>query len=373
MKIAIEAQRIFRVDKHGMDMVILESLKQIQKLDYENEYFVLVKGGEDRCLEETDNMHIVEIHCPTYPLWEQVALPRAVAKIKPDLLHCTSNTAPLYCNVPLVLTLHDIIFLEKRQASSKSWYQEMGWYYRRLIVPRILDKCKMIITVSKFECKRIQERLNLPEEKITSIYNGFNTYFKPIDADPDIVKKYVDTMDYFFFLGNTDPKKNAVRVLKAYGLYLKSSDKRRKLLIADLKESFIDEMLHANHLEEIKPYLSFPGYIVNKDLIHLYNGAYLFLYPSLRESFGIPQLEAMACGTPLIAGNTSAMPEIAGEDAVLVNPMDEKEIADAMLRLENDEVYYNEKRRYGLERATRFSWHNTAKELLSLYKKVLTK
>lgn len=373
MKIAIEAQRIFRVDKHGMDMVILESLKQIQKLDHENEYYILVKGGEDRCLEETKNMHIVEINCPTYPLWEQFALPRAVAKIKPDLLHCTSNTAPLYCKVPLVLTLHDIIFLEKRQSTSKSWYQEMGWYYRKLVVPRILKKCKMIITVSKFECKRIQERLNLPADRVTSIYNGFNTYFKPIKVDPEIVKKYIDTMDYFFFLGNTDPKKNAVRVLQAFSQYIMSSDERRKLLIADLKESFIDRILVANHLEDIKPYLAFPGYIVNKDLIHLYNGAYLFLYPSLRESFGIPQLEAMACGTPIITGNTSAMPEIAGEDAVLVDPMNVNEIAKAMLRLEKDEAYYNEKKLYGLARVNDFSWENTATELLKLYKSMTLK
>ena len=368
MKIAIEAQRIFRVDKHGMDMVILECLKQIQKLDYENQYYILVKAGADRCLEETENMHIVEINCPTYPLWEQFALPRAVAKIKPDLLHCTSNTAPLFCKVPLILTLHDVIFLEKRQSSSKSWYQEMGWYYRRFVVPHILKKCKMIITVSKFECKRIQERLNLPDDRITSIYNGFNAYFKPIEANPEIIKKYIDTTDYFFFLGNTDPKKNAVRVLQAYSKYLKGSGKRRKLLIADLKESFIDQILVANHIEEIKPYLAFPGYVVNKDLIHLYNAAYLFLYPSLRESFGIPQLEAMACGTPIIAGNTSAMPEIAGKDAVLVDPTSVDEIANAMLRLENDQVWYHEKKRYGLERATLFSWQNTAKELLNLYK-----
>ena len=94
MKIAIEAQRIFRTNKHGMDFVALESIRELQKIDKENEYFIFVSPGEDHCLEETSNTHIVEVKCPTYPLWEQVALPRAVAKIRPDLLHCTSNTAP---------------------------------------------------------------------------------------------------------------------------------------------------------------------------------------------------------------------------------------------------------------------------------------
>ena len=93
MKIAIEAQRIFRTNKHGMDFVALESIRELQKIDHENEYFIFVTPGEDRCLEESENVHIIELKCPTYPLWEQVALPRAVKKIMPDLLHCTSNTA----------------------------------------------------------------------------------------------------------------------------------------------------------------------------------------------------------------------------------------------------------------------------------------
>ena len=95
MKIAIEAQRIFRTNKHGMDFVALESIRELQKIDHENEYFIFVTPGEDRCLEESENVHIIELKCPTYPLWEQVALPRAVKKIRPDLLHCTSNTAPI--------------------------------------------------------------------------------------------------------------------------------------------------------------------------------------------------------------------------------------------------------------------------------------
>ena len=102
MKIAIEAQRIFRTNKHGMDFVALETIRELQKIDHENEYFIFVAPGEDRCLEESENVHIIELKCPTYPLWEQVALPRAVKKIMPDLLHCTSNTAPLQCPVPLI-------------------------------------------------------------------------------------------------------------------------------------------------------------------------------------------------------------------------------------------------------------------------------
>ena len=135
MRIAIEAQRIFRPNKHGMAFVALESIRCLQQIDHENEYFILVAPGEDRCLQSSSNMHIIELPSKGgYPLWEQYALPKALKKINPDVLHCTSNTAPVFCDTPLVLTLHDIIFLEKKTGSNSSLYQKMGWHYRRLVV-----------------------------------------------------------------------------------------------------------------------------------------------------------------------------------------------------------------------------------------------
>ena len=100
MKIAIEAQRIFRPDKHGMDFVALETIRELQKRNDGNEYYIIVAPGKDHCLEESANLSIVEVACPTYPLWEQIALPLAVKRLGADLLHCTSNTAPLCCPIP---------------------------------------------------------------------------------------------------------------------------------------------------------------------------------------------------------------------------------------------------------------------------------
>lgn len=368
MRIAVEAQRIFRLDKHGMDFVVLEVLRELQMRKDGNEYYVFVAPGEDHCLQESNNLKIIELDCPTYPLWEQIALPRAVQRLGVDLLHCTSNTAPLWCNVPLVLTLHDIIYLEPRKHRSPSLYQEMGWYYRRLIVPRILKKCKKIITVSHFECTRIREALHLPNEQITAVYNGYNAHFcKKETLDKDCIKKYIPQEGFLFFLGNTDPKKNAAGTLKAYSLYLKSSVIKRPLLIADLKEEYIDILLRQEEITDIKSFLYYPGYIANQDLAILYNAAFAFLYPSLRESFGIPMLEAMACGTPIITSNISAMPEVAGKDAILINPQKPQEIANAILRLENDSDFYQEQSVYGLERAKLFSWKNAAEEYATIY------
>ena len=158
--------------------------------------------------------------------------------------------------------------------------------------------------------------------------------------------------------------------MKAYSLYLKGSKHKRPLLIADLKEELIDSILQEQQIEDIKPYLSIPGYISNQDLSYIYNGAFAFLYTSLRESFGIPILEAMACGTPVITGNTSAMPEIAGKDGILVDPNDETAISKKLLQLEQNLEYYETQKLYGLKRVKLFSWENTAKELLHNYKSI---
>ena len=393
MRIGIEAQRIFRKNKHGMDYVVLQEIRELQKIDTRNEYFVFVAPGDDRCLEDTQNVHILEIGGDFYPLWEQVTLLKAANELNLDMLHCTSNTAPIRCKIPLILTLHDIIFLEPRDKANKSFYQNMGWFYRRLVVPRILKKCKRIITVSNFEKNNIMSKLDLPQGKIAMIYNGYNEWFKPLDDTEQIYKKYIDTSGYFFFLGNTDPKKNTERTLVAYSKYLEKSEVKRRLLMADLDKSFLSSIIERNHIENILPQIVMPGYIVNKDLPYIYNNAFAFLYTSLRESFGIPLLEAMACGTPVITSslresfgiplleamacgtpvitsNTSSMPEIGGPEAILINPEDPNEIAEKMLQLEKDEALYQRQKKIGPIRAKCFSWQQTAEHLLDLYESI---
>lgn len=372
MKIAIEAQRIFRTNKHGMDFVALETIKELQKIDKENEYYIIVRPGEDNCtLTESENFKIIIIKCPTYFLWEQIALPLAIKRIKPDIFHCTSNTGPLFfCKTKLMLTLHDIIFLEPRQSTNKSVYQNLGWYYRKLVVPRILKKCVKIITVSNFEADRIREKLSLEKDVVNVVFNGYSKHFKPISDYCQVTQKYTGHKSYIFFLGNTDPKKNTSRVIAGYAKYLKLSKSPLYLIIADLNEDILDSILLQENQESIKPFIILSGYIPNKDLPFIYSGAKVFLYPSLRESFGIPILESMACGTPVITSNISAIPEIAGEGAILINPLNTDEIAKKLLQLETDEVFYRNQIVYGLERVKQFSWENTAREILKIYNNI---
>ena len=370
MKIGIEAQRIFRKNKHGMDFVVLQEIKELQKMDTPHEYFVFVKPGVDRCIESSEHVHIIEVNCPSYPLWEQWALPRAARKAGVDILHCTSNTAPIWCDIPLVLTLHDIIFLEPRDKKNKSLYQNLGYFYRRWNVPRILKKCRRIITVSDFELGNIKQKLQLPDSQLKMIYNGYNEWFRPIESDKQQYRKYIADAGYFFFLGNTDPKKNTERTLVAYAKYLELSEVKRPLLMADLDQEYLNGIIERNGIEAIRDHIVIPGYIINSDLPYIYNNAFAFLYTSLRESFGIPLLEAMACGTPVITSNKSSMPEIAGHDAILINPESSDEIALKMLQLERDTDFYQRQKAVGLERAKLFSWRKTTENLLRLYEEV---
>lgn len=369
MKIAIEAQRIFRKNKHGMDFVALETIIELQKIDKINQYYIIVRPGDDNgILTESENFKIICITCPTYVLWEQVALPIAIKKIKPDVLHCTSNTGPVFfCKTPLILTLHDIIFLEKRQSANKSLYQNLGWYYRKLVVPRILKKCVKIITVSNFEAARIKGNLSIGQDVVDVVYNGFSTHFSHVPDYSEVTKKYTALKNYFFFLGNTDPKKNTNGVLKGYSAYLKLSKSPFHLLIADLPEEILDSTLKQEDIESIKPFIILSGYIPNSDLPSIYSGAKVFLYPSLRESFGIPILESMACGTPVVTSNISAIPEVAGEGAILINPYNPDEIGAKLLELETDDVLYQMQVEYGLGRVKQFSWKNTARDILKIY------
>lgn len=370
MRIGIEAQRIFRKNKHGMDFVVLQEIKELQKMDTPHEYFVFVKPGVDRCIESSEHVHIIEVNCPSYPLWEQWALPRAARKAGVDILHCTSNTAPIWCNIPLVLTLHDIIFLEPRDKKNKSLYQNLGYFYRRWDVPRILKKCRRIITVSDFELGNIKQKLQLPDSQLKMIYNGYNEWFRPIESDKQQYRKYIADAGYFFFLGNTDPKKNTERTLVAYAKYLEQSEVKRPLLMADLDQEYLNGIIERNGIEAIRDHIVIPGYIINSDLPYIYNNAFAFLYTSLRESFGIPLLEAMACGTPVITSNKSSMPEIAGHDAILINPESSDEITLKMLQLERDTDFYQRQKAVGLERAKLFSWRKTTENLLRLYEEV---
>lgn len=373
MRIGIEAQRIFRKEKHGMDMMAVELIKNLQHLDQTNEYFIFVNPDEDgEVIQPGHNFTVVPLKRSPYPVWEQVFLARAAKKYRLDLLHCTSNTAPIILDVPLILTLHDIIYLEKLDWKSGSWYQRLGNLYRRWNVPVIVKKAARILTVSKFEEKRIRTHFKLGPGKVEVVYNGIGKHFRRLD---DLVaekrRKQLGLPErYTLFLGNTDPKKNLYGLVDA----LKILDERGELtitcVITDLKEEVLLPILKERNAENIREKIHLTDYVLNKDMPVLYNNALFFLYISLRESFGLPILEAMACGCPVLTSTTSSMPEIAGDAAILVDPTDSEAICAAMNRMMNDGMLRQTLKDKGLKRPLSFSYKTRVERIIAIYNEV---
>jgi len=378
MKIGIEGQRLFRTKKHGMDMVALELINELQKLDHENEYVVFVKPDEDKSIfKKTQNFKIVELGGGPYPTWEQIALPKAAKREGCDILHCTSNTAPVSPGMPLVTTLHDIIYMESISIFKKggTWYQKFGNMYRRWNVPKVVKISDKIITVSKFERNRIGEFFNIPEDndRLVAIYNGVTEHFRKIDDNTELnrVKQLYKLPDNFlFFLGNTDPKKNTPGVLKAFSDYIKKTGDDMYLVMLDYEESSLINILTEIGDKDLRSRIVLTGYVVNTDLPAIYNLCRIFLYPSLRESFGIPMLEAMRCGVPVITSNTSSMPEVSGDAAYIVDPYNPEEITAGIIELLKNKELRKELIEKGIIQSQKFSWKNMAKDVLQLYKEV---
>lgn len=376
MRVGIEGQRLFRAKKHGMDFVALELVKNIQHLDSENEYFVFVKPDEDICLQPSGNMRIVELGGGPYPTWEQHALPHAVKKYKCDLLHCTSNTAPIYNPAPMIVTLHDIFYLENVSLFNKgfSTYQKFGNMYRRYIVPAIVKKAKRVITVSNSEKKRIINYFHLRDDQVSVVYNGVSLNFKPVTdlkTLDEIRAKYSLPEKFIFFLGNTDPKKNTKGVVTAFSRYVGEATNPIPLVIVDYPQEDLERILMEIQNPDLVHHIHRLDYIKNTDLPVIYTMAAVFLYPSFRESFGIPILEAMACGTPVITSNVFSMPEVAGDAAVLIDPSNPDYLAQAMQKVLADQEFSKAIAAKGFEQSTRFSWAKMAIDYMEIYKEIV--
>ncbi|WP_242118887.1 glycosyltransferase family 4 protein [Aestuariivivens sediminicola] len=376
MKIGIEAQRLFRPHKHGMDRVAQELIKNLQVIDKNNEYVVFVKPDRDTdAISETANFSIVEIPGGPYPYWEQIKLPKMAKQYNCDILHCTGNTAPIRTKIPLVTTLHDIIFMEdsvmQQLRNGASWYQKVGNLYRRIILNGVVKNSQRLITVSDFEKENIVDAF---KEKsighIQTIHNGVSTHFM---NSADLVAlnhakiKYNLPDNYMLHLANKDPRKNTKNVIKAFEGFLRTTRIPYKLvMLGYTKEDLVNTLKEIQSMELMNKVI-LPGYVPDRDLPAIYSLSQLFLFPSLREGFGIPIIEAMACGVPVITSNTSSMPEIAGDAACLVDPNHTESILQGIIKIETDTDYKEELIKKGLERCQLFSWRQMALQILDVY------
>ena len=375
MRIGIEAQRIFRPGKAGMDVVALNLIKQIQLLDKDNEYFVFSKDYHVYgVIKPSDNMHLHFTPRLPYPVWEQFLLPNLVKRYGLDLLHCTANTAPLSVGVPLILHLHDTIFFEEGVFSNntQSFYQRFGNLYRRLIVAKVARKSAFVITVSQDSREKIISRLGIEPARIGVVYNGVDSSFYPI-KDEDCLNavrlKYSLPREFLLVLGNRNWRKNLGGTIRAYSFYHAKNKDPLPLLILGINREYLPQFSGGVSSEVMKDVIAI-GYVYD-DLPAVLSMAKALLFLSLREGFGLPILEAMSCGTPVICSKLSAMPETAGNAAIFVDPLDPEQIAAAIEGLLADKQMQQDFARLGLNRAAGFSWERAAREVLGIYDKVL--
>jgi len=374
MKIGIEVQRLFRQKKFGIETSSLELIKALRDIEPKHEYVVFAKDDTDReCLTASDNVKIKTIGGRMFADFEQFFLPLAVKREQVDLLHCTGNTAPFFCSVPLVQTLHDVIFMDTIP-SGDTFYQQFGNLYRRKLVPLVTPRSQAIITVSHYERERIVQRLGIKREKIHVIYNGLNEIHFNRHASQQrrqqVRSKYQLPPEFILFLGNQTTRKNPARVIEAYAKYAAATSSPLPLVTPGLTRGFITHRLSQLDLPFDEERYITPGYIADADLPVLYAMSKLFLFPSLSEGFGMPLIEAMACGSPVISSDTSCLPEIAGNAAVLVNPLKADELTAAIVSLSSNDELRRKKIEAGYFNAKRFSWNRAAESVLTIYETV---
>jgi len=376
MRIGIEAQRVFRRHKHGMDIYVLELIRQLQFLDTVNEYFIFSKPDDDMaCLKETSNFEIV-LSSGHYPIWEQLILPSLAREYKLDLLHCTSNTAPINLKIPVVITLHDIIYLEKSMLFNFDFssYQYFGNWYRKIIVKLLLRSYRSWITVSHTERGVIEKHVKTKKSPVEVIYNGVSPIFRIIDDAFYLLAvrlKHKLPEEYIFIMGNTDPKKNSKRTIGAIAKYKLQNNSNIKIIIADFAKSKVLEIIKNHNAEKFIDDFITVGYIPNADVPAVLNMAKLFIFTSVRESFGIPIIEAMACGCPVLTSDTSCMPEVAGNAALKVDPYYIDDIVEGIDKLLNESELAEKYVLRGLERVKQFTWKVSAKKTLLYYNRVI--
>ncbi|MDH3327722.1 MAG: glycosyltransferase family 4 protein [Desulfobulbaceae bacterium] len=371
MNIAIEAQPLTASFNSGIPNYLKNIVLNLVRLDKENEYFLYWRDPFD--FVEADNVHIRCENSRKKPLksyggsiWLFTRGVRMMKKDGIDLFWGPRHMLPplISKKIKTVLTVHDLVW---------NYYPKTMELYNLLIMKLIanpsIKAADQIIAISEATAYSLQELLNVHPNKLTVIHNGTDG-FVPLNKEQSaiyVAKKYGVSENYVLTLSTVEPRKNLKTLLKIAGenptnfqiLVAGASGWKTSSLLKEYKKIGLSE-------KQIK----FLGYIPDEDMNRLYSGARLFLFPSLYEGFGLPPLEAMAAGTPVMVSNVSAMPEVVGEAGVLVDPLDVGAWKDNLLRLISDESLLEQMRTNGLERAKQFTWEKSARETLDVFRKV---
>jgi glycosyltransferase involved in cell wall biosynthesis len=297
--------------------------------------------------------------------WEQLVQPWTLRRIGADLVHGPVFIAPAITSCPAVITIHDLSFIR-----FPALFRPANRLYLTLMARLSARRARRVIAVSAHAAAETAQLLGVPPERIDVIYHGVDPVFRPLpDGETAAFRQRQGVPGRFvLFLGTLEPRKNLIRLLEAFGRIYNGVV---KLVLAGGKGWLYDELFAQVESLGLGEAVIFPGYVKGDDLPLWYNAATVVAYPSLYEGFGLPVLEAQACGTPVLTSNVSSLPEAAGDAALMVDPYDVEALAAGLDRLLTDAALRRELRERGLAHARKFSWPRTARETACVYRQAL--
>lgn len=300
-------------------------------------------------------------------LWEQLVLPGHLRRLGVDLLHGPAFAGPLATTCPQVITVHDLSFLRYPE-----FFRAGNRLYLRAITGISCRRAAAVIAVSDFTAREITALLGVPADRITTIYHGVAPRFRPLPAEAVAPFKARHGLPerFILFLGTLEPRKNLLRLVQAFS---RLDDPTLHLVLAGAQGWFYEEIYAAVESLSLEGRVHFPGFVSAAEQAFWYNSACAFAYVSTYEGFGMPVLEALACGVPTVTAATTSLPEAAGDAALMAPPDDVDALADALHRVVTDPSLRAQMRTRGLAHADRFSWAATAAQTWQVYGRALSK
>ena len=308
------------------------------------------------------------VRAPVRIFWEQVIQPIVLRREGVDLLHAMAFVAPLTLPCPAVVTVYDLSFLRFPQSA-----RPLNRLYLSLFTRWSVQKARRVIAISESTRQDVIELLGKPPEEVEVVYCGVDERFCPQDAAAVEAFRHEKGLPerFILFLGTLEPRKNIISLLKAYARLAASGGSIPALVIAGAKGWFYREIFAAVEKLDLEERVIFAGYVPEKEKMLWYSAAEVFVYPSLFEGFGLPPLEAMACGTPVIVSDTSSLPEVVGDAGLQVPSTDVEALAEAMATILHSSAVRAEWQKRGLDRAASFSWRESARQTLGVYDRAL--
>jgi glycosyltransferase involved in cell wall biosynthesis len=366
MRFAVDAHAIGR-HLTGNEVYVRSLLNALAAQDSDCE-FVAYVSADDACRFLSSRIQTRRVATnPFLRLGFDLAM--RVRGDRPDLLH-VQYTAPIGCAVPVVVSVHDVSFLEHPEYFKRDRAWQLQWTVKRTVA-----RAAKILTGSEFSRSAILRVYgDLDEDKVVAVPNAAASEFRPISreaASTAVRERFSIATPYILSVGDLQPRKNQIGLIRAFERLVRAQPQlKHKLVLAGKETWFADRVHQAARDSGVADRIQFVGFVSDSDLLQLYNGCDVFVFPSFYEGFGLPVLEAMACGRAVVCSNTSSLPEVVDGAALLFDPYAVDEIVRAIADLLLDSELRARMERLGLQRAAHFSWQKTAERTLEVFHEV---